>query len=80
MREIQLYKWNITKHQFLEWVVETDADVYRVTYNDVHPIDRHIEYGFADDEDFLAFKLKFTEKQDDMSKGVFYCPYIPLLK
>ena len=86
MREIQLYKWNITKLQFLEWVSETNADVYRVTYDDVHPIDRHIEYGFANDEDFLAFKLKFTEYKPEMvgykgkttcGAAAYYCPYIP---
>jgi hypothetical protein len=86
MREIQLNQWNITKLQFMEWIAETEAEVYAVIFLDTKPVDRAPRYSFGNDEDFLAFKLKFTEYKPEMvgykgkttiDTSSYYCPYIP---
>ena len=78
MNTINLYDWDLTYAQFRDWITETGSDVYAITSDSRFISDS--KYMFNEEADYLAFTLKFKLRTKSMDTGVYYCPYLPLLK
>jgi hypothetical protein len=58
---IDILDWDITHAELVDWVTENDMDVYAVAASGgSNPRTR---YMFQNDDDLLAFKLKFSREQ-----------------
>jgi hypothetical protein len=57
MYEIDLFEWDISYTDFVDWVEEQGAEVYAVS-NVNH---KNSFYRFIKEEDLVAFKLKFSK-------------------
>jgi len=79
MNTIDLYKWDLTYAQFRDWIAETGANVYALTYGGNNITDAR--YVFEEEGDYLAFTLTFKLRtyRSTTDAAYFYCPYIPLL-
>lgn len=71
---VDVFNWKVTPKEFSDWIIENDILISAVQ-------DGSDGWVFVNDEDCLAFKLKFQPKQrrTEMDAGYFYCPYIPPL-
>jgi hypothetical protein len=83
---INILDWDLTYDELVNWVAENDIVLDAING---YGGGASTKYVFQDEEDFVAFKLKFAK--DNRSgkigyKGItsvdtasYYCPYIPLL-
>lgn len=83
---IDLLDWDLTYYELLQWVSENDINLAAING---YGAGASTKYTFRDEEDFVAFRLKFAKERrikmgynsiacDDM--GTYFAPYIPLNK
>ena len=87
MNIINILEWDITYQELVDWAAETGADVYAIaSYGANNPSTR---YGFTEENDFVAFKLKFGKSGVEVmgysgdveyDAGAYYAPHIPQIK
>jgi len=63
MKLIDLREWKVNYTDFTNWVVESGADVYAIIHHGGNGASA--QYGFENEEDYLAFKLKFTHEKSN---------------
>lgn len=83
---IDILDWIITYDELLQWV--TDNDIVLDAINGYGNHGLSTRYIFQNEEDFIAFKLKFTQRGNRFIMGYngtsatdigyFYAPYIPV--
>ena len=83
---IDILDWDLTYTDLVEWVSENDIVLDAINGS---ADGASTKYTFQDEEDFVAFKLKFARENkhrigfngttvDDV--GAYYAPYIPIIK
>lgn len=85
MITIDLRDWDIAYTDLVEWVTENSINLYTSSGGNGMKV-----YIFPNDEDFVAFKLKFSKGKSsyimgytgisDSDVGLYNCPYIPYEK
>ncbi len=73
---INIYEWDLSYSELIEWATETKSDVHALTRNSNNITDSM--YVFENDEDYIAFLLKFRQKRKGGMAAGYFCPYIPL--
>jgi hypothetical protein len=84
---IDILDWDLTYTDLVEWVSENDIVLDAING---YGGGASTKYTFQDEEDFVAFKLKFAKEPRPhkmgytgivtMDVGIHNCPYIPIIK
>jgi hypothetical protein len=72
---IDRYNWNCSSKEFSDWIEEND-----ILVSAVH--DGSDGWVFVNEEDLIAFKLKFKQirfRKEEIDTAYFFCPYIPVM-
>lgn len=87
---IDLLEWNVTYTDFVKWITENNIATAAISGYGSGAGFISTKYDIFNDEDSVAFKLKFSKEilphrmgytgthHDDM--GTYFAPYIPLNK
>jgi hypothetical protein len=64
LRVINLKDWEIRYTKFVQWAVDSGADVYAIFHHG--GAGATTQYGFESKEDYIAFKIKFERTEDSL--------------